>query len=291
MIRFFLWLVSKLYLLPFSVVAGIGAFLGRLAYYLVSSRRFVVLTNLKLCFPEFSDNQRKQLAKQHFSAVGRSFLERTYPFCAPPELLKKVVRVEGQQYIDAEMHRPIILLFPHFVGLDMGIIRLSMHYQMTGIYSRQKSSTLDDWLFKGRSRFNQPTPISRQQGIRALLRKMKPGVPMCYLPDLDYGKKDSIFVPFFGIPTATITGLSRLAKLTKAAVLPVIVEQQSDGYVTHILPAWTDFPTDDVVNDTIRMNQFIEAEIKKMPAQYYWVHKRFKNRPEGEKLFYERHTK
>ena len=117
---------------------------------------------------------------------------------------------------------------------------------------------------------------------------MKPGVPVFYLPDLDYGKRDSAFIPFFGIPTATITGLSRLAKITGAVVLPLVVEQLKDGYITKIMPAWENFPTDDPVADAIRMNEFIEAEIRKLPAQYYWVHKRFKSRPEGEPSFYDR---
>ena len=287
MTRFFLWLVSKLYLLPFSLVAGLGSFLGWLAFYLVGSRRRVVLKNLSLCFPEMTDNARIGLAKAHFKALGRSFLERTYPFHAPAALLEKVVKVEGMEYIDAQIERPIILLAPHFVGLDMGAVRLSLHYQMAGIYSSQKSSVLNDWLLKGRCRFNKPAAFSRQQGVRALIRQMKPGVPVFYLPDLDYGKRDSAFIPLFGIPAATITGLSRLAKITRAAVIPVIVEQTKRGYITKIMPAWDNFPTDDPVADAIRMNAFIEAEIRKLPAQYYWVHKRFKSRPEGEPSFYD----
>jgi len=286
-IRFFLWILSKLHHLPFRMVATLGSMIGSLAYVCVRKRRQVAKRNLTLCFPSLSSEEIDQLTRRHFQAVSRSFIERTFAFHAPADKLERVVRLEGLELIERFSDRAIILLFPHFVGLDMGIVRLSMLYQMTGMYSQQKSSAVNDWLLKGRSRFNAPLPISRQEGIRALIRAMQPGRPTCYLPDLDYGAQDSIFVPFLGVQAATITGLSRLARLSKAVVMPVIVDQQSDGYVTRILAPWENFPTKDVVADTLRMNAFIEHEVMLRPEQYYWVHRRFKTRPEGEKSVYE----
>ena len=269
------------------MVAALGRVIGSLAYVCVRRRRLIAHRNISLCFPELDESHVSQLTHRHFQAVSRSFIERTFAFHASPKKLEKVVRLEGVEYIERFAERPIILLFPHFVGLDMGIVRLSMLYQMTGMYSRQKSSALNDWLLKGRSRFNAPLPISRQDGIRALIRAIRPGRPTCYLPDLDYGRKDSIFVPFFGIPAATITGLSRLARLSKAVILPVIVDQGACGYVTRILPPWENFPTKDLFADTARMNAFIEQQVRLRPEQYYWVHRRFKTRPEGEPSLYE----
>ena len=170
MTRFLLWCIARLYLLPFGVVAGMGSFLGWLAFYLVRSRQRVVLKNLSLCFPELTDKARVSLAKAHFRALGRSFLERTYPFHAPPAMLEKRVSIEGIEHLRACIDKPIILLAPHFVGLDIGGARLSMLYQLVGIYSTQKSSAVDQWLLTGRSRFNKTVAISRQQGIRALIR-------------------------------------------------------------------------------------------------------------------------
>lgn len=277
--------------MPYKTVAAIGSGLGILAYHCVPRRRKIAKRNLSLCFPEKSEAEIDELTRSVFKAVIRSYLERTFIFHAPVEKLKEVVRVSGLEHMKKAKAegKPIILLFPHFVGLDMGIVRISMHYQMTGMYSKQKSNAVNDWLFKGRSRFNKPVPISRQEGIRALVRAIQKGYPACYLPDLDYGRKDSIFVPFFGVQAATITGLSRLARLSHAAVMPVIVDQKEDGYDAVIQPAWEDFPTKDVPKDIERMNAFIEKEVRKRPEQYYWVHRRFKTRPEGEPSVYDGH--
>jgi Kdo2-lipid IVA lauroyltransferase/acyltransferase len=180
----------------------------------------------------------------------------------------------------------VILLVPHFVGLDMGWTRLCLEYDMSGIYANQKNLLFNAALYRGRARFGKSVMLSRQEGTRKGLKAMKAGMPFFYLPDMDFGERDTIFVPFFGFPAATITGLSRLSRLAGATVVPVIAHMEADGYLIEIGEAWADFPGESIEADTRRMNAFIEAEVLKMPEQYFWLHKRFKTRPPGEKGVY-----
>lgn len=278
-----LWL---LHWLPMPVLARLGEGLGGLLRRLGRSRRRVVDVNLRLCFPDLSEAERAQLAKAHFAALGRSVLDRGLAWWASPERLRRLVRVDGLERLRAvvDSGRPVVLLAPHFVGLDMGGTRMSLEFNSVSIYSRQKNAVFDRWLLHGRSRFGDQLLLSRDEGVRTTVRAMKSGRLFYYLPDLDYGRKDSIFVPFFGVPAATITGLSRLARLAGAVVVPCVSRQLAGrkGYVIELHEPWADFPTDDVEADTRRMNAWLESVIRSMPEQYYWVHRRFKTRPEGE---------
>jgi len=157
---------------------------------------------------------------------------------------------------------------------------------MVSIYARAKNRVFDGALRRGRERFGKLQLVSRTDGVTKVLRPLRAGTPFYYLPDMDYGRREAVFVPFFGYPAATITGLSRLAKISGAVVLPVITRMVDGHYVTRIGEAWTDFPTDDVTADTRRMNAYLETEIMKSPEQYYWLHKRFKTRPRGEQKVY-----
>jgi len=194
--------------------------------------------------------------------------------------------VTGQEHLAALAGRPVILLVPHFVGLDMGWTRLTLERDMVSIYANQKNLLFNSALRQGRLRFGRSQLFSRQEGTRKAIRAMKAGHPFYYLPDMDYGQRDTIFVPFFGFPTATITGLSRLARMTGAAVVPVITRMNDENYTVAIGEPWTGFPGESIEADTRRMNAFIEAEVPKMPEQYFWLHKRFKTRPPGEKGVY-----
>lgn len=279
-----------LHWLPLSVLSRIGEAFGMLLYFVAVPRRRVVAINLGLCFPELSDAERGRLARAHFRAAGRSFLERGLLWWGSPERLQRIVKVEGQEHLRAlqAAGRPVILLAPHFVGLDVGGSRLSLDVDVVSIYARQKNQVFDRWLYHGRSRFGDQLLLSRQDGVRGTIKAMKAGRPFYYLPDMDYGRKDAVFVPFFGVPAATITGLSRLSRLAGAVVVPCITRMLpgGQGYRLEIGEPWADFPTADVEADTARMNAAIEAAVRTMPEQYYWVHRRFKTRPEGERRFY-----
>ncbi len=288
MTRLGLAVVWLLHWLPLRWLAPLGRGLGALLYALARERRQVVLTNLRLCFPELGDAERVRLARRHFAAFGRSLLEHGILWWGSRERVMQLVRIEGLEHWRAVGDRPVIWLVPHFVGLDMGAVRLTAEHPFVAMYSRQKDPAFDAVLYHGRTRLGPAEMISRQEGLRPVARAMKAGKPFYYLPDMDFGERDSIFVPFFGVPAATITGLARIAALTGAVVVPAVTEQLPDdgGYRLRFHPAWTDFPGGDVAADTRRMNAFIEEQVRAMPEQYYWVHKRFKTRPPGEEKIY-----
>lgn len=287
MTRIALSLMWLLHWLPMPALAAVGRGFGRLLFAFAGSRRRIALINLRLCFPDMSEADRHALARRHFEVFGRSFIERGLLWWASEARIRRLVRVIGREHLDALIGKqPVILLVPHFVGLDMGWTRLCLEYDMSGIYANQKNLLFNAALYKGRARFGNSVMLSRQEGTRKGLKAMKAGMPFFYLPDMDFGQRDTIFVPFFGFPAATITGLSRLSRLAGAAVVPVIAHMHDDGYVIEIGEPWAEFPGESIEADTRRMNAFIETEAQKMPEQYFWLHKRFKTRPLGEKGVY-----
>lgn len=284
MTRLALGLMWLLHWLPLPLLAACGRLFGRLFFRFGRQRRHIALTNLGLCFPHLSEAEKSALARRHFEAFGRSFLERGLLWWASPERIRRLVKIEGMERIPAD--RSVILLVPHFVGLDMGWTRLTLERDMVSIYANQNNLLFNAALYRGRLRFGASELFSRQEGTRRAIKAMKAGQPLYYLPDMDYGRRDILFVPFFGVPAATITGLSRLTRMTGAAVVPVIARMTDAGYVVEIGAPWENYPGESIEADTRRMNAFIEAEIMKIPAQYFWLHRRFKTRPPGEKRPY-----
>ncbi|HQT25760.1 MAG TPA: lipid A biosynthesis acyltransferase [Burkholderiales bacterium] len=282
---FTMWL---LHFLPLPVLALFGQMLGLLLYFLGRERRRVARINLRLCFPAMTSSARESLLRHHFMALGRSFLEHNLLWWSSKKRLKKLIRIEGIENWEAVSDGPVIWLAPHFVGLDMGGVRISCDYPGVSVYSHQKNAKFDEMLLHGRKRFGTSTLLSRQEGLRPVIRAMKRNLPFYYLPDMDFGIRDGSFVPFFGVKAATVSGLSRLASMTGAAVVPCVTRQLpwGRGYVVKFYPAWQDYPSGDIEADTRRMNAFIEERVLEIPEQYYWLHKRFKTRPEGEKSFY-----
>ena len=280
-----------LHFLPLPILARLGEGLGEVLYRLGTRRRKIALVNLSLCFPELDEQQRRALARAHFRILGRSILERSILWWGSRERLSRLIRVDGAERIHAakDAGRPVILLAPHFVGLDIGGIGIALSFDVVSIYSAQENPVFDHLLLHGRKRFGDQLLLSRQDGARTSIKAMKSGRPFYYLPDLDFGRRDSVFAPFFGVEAATITGLSRLARAAGAVVIPCITRMLpgGQGYVVDIGEAWADFPTTDVHADTERMNAYLETVVRTMPEQYYWVHRRFKTRPEGETRPYE----
>jgi KDO2-lipid IV(A) lauroyltransferase len=276
----FLWLAR---LLPLRALAVLGSSLGLVLYRFGRHRRRVALTNLELCFPHVPAQERERIARAHFMVLTRSFVERGILWWSSADAVRRIVRLEGEEHWRAVGDRPIIVLAPHFVGFEMGGIRIHLDHPMATMYSKQRSPVLDAMLLHGRTRFNESRVYSRQDGVRPIVRALRAGMPLFYLPDMDFGARDAVFVPFFGVPAATITALSRLAAISGAAVLPCITRQlpKAQGYVARLYPAWEDFPGADPSADARRMNAFIEERVREMPEQYYWVHKRFKTRPPG----------
>ncbi|MFT7724223.1 MAG: lipid A biosynthesis acyltransferase [Roseateles sp.] len=277
------WLLSWL---PFRAVSALGWLLGNLVYLLPTSRRHIGEVNLRLCLPALDEAARARLLRRHFVAIVQMLLEYGYGWFASRERLKRLVRIDGLEHLQALAGRNVILMMPHFTGLDLAGLRVSLETPLVSIYSVQKDPWLDAFFRARRLRFGTGIIFSRRQGTRPTLRALRDGYRLYYLPDQDFGARDSVFVPFFGVPAATIGGLSRMAAATDAAVLPCYPRREADGYTLVIEPALQGFPTDDVTADTARMNAVIERQARGQLHQYFWLHKRFKSRPPGEADFY-----
>jgi KDO2-lipid IV(A) lauroyltransferase len=272
--------------LPRSWVAAMGRALGTLLFHW--GRRRVTLINLKLCFPQLTESKRERIGRGVFQNLARSTLELGGVWYRPVASALDNVKLLDRHHIDVwRGKRPVIVLAPHFVGLDMGGAKFSLEYpEVFSMYSEQKNKVFDAALRRARRRFNNATLITRQQGLRPVLKALKDMQIFYYLPDMDFGPKDAVFVDFFGVKTATVTALSRLSAITGAKVIPLVTRQTTDGYEARFYPVWEDFPTEDPLADARRLNAFLEERILEMPDQYFWVHKRFKTRPPGEASYY-----
>ncbi len=284
-----LWLSWRL--LPARALGALGEALGALLYYLAADRRRIAATNLRLCFPEMDAPARDLVLRRHFRALGCASLQETVSWWGSRDEVESLTRFEGSEHIAPHLGKPLILFAPHFVGVTIGGVRVTTEFAPVVTLNAQiKNPYIHRLAFQSRSRFARDGKHSeiyqRQDGIKPVLRAIKRGLPFYYPPDLDFGRKDTVFVPFFGTPAATITGLSRVSKATGALVVPCITRQEKGGYVAQFYPAWENFPSNDALADTRRMNAFLEDRIREMPEQYFWVHKRFKTRPEGEASLY-----
>lgn len=283
-----LWL---LHWLPLPVLAALGRGLGQLLWPLARSRRRVALRNLALCLPEKTPAERDAIARALFKWFCRSVLERALLWYAPVNRLRRLIRVEGDVGFADRHPGAVMWLVPHFVGLDVAGAAVQLHISRPGasIYQVQNNPVLDDAVRQGRLRHGNAQIFARSETAKPLMRAIKNGAGFFNLPDMDFGERDAAFVPFFGVNAATLLAPSRMAKALNMAVQPVVVEMLSggEGYVVRFLPAWDDFPTNDATADTAKMNRWIEAQVRQLPEQYLWVHKRFKTRPQGEPDFYE----
>ena len=284
-----LWL---LHFLPLSILAALGEGLGALLWALASSRRNIALRNLALCFPEKSVAERTALARQHFAFMGRSLLERGLLWFAPPERLQKLMQIKGDIALAEHSEAPVMWLLPHFAGLEWSgpALMLNQHSPAVDVYQHQSNAVFDAQFLKGRGRFGTTAFVDRQEGIRPVLRLIKQGYAFLNAPDMDFGEKDSAFVPFFGVPACTLLAPAKIARNLAMVVQPLVVTMLpgGQGYIVEACPPLANYPSDDLLADARTMNAWLEARIRENPAQYLWVHKRFKTRPPGEPSLYER---
>ena len=288
--RLLLSLLWLFHWLPLGLLAACGRLVGRLGWMLLRGRRRVAERNLALCFPELGPAERTRLARDHFSWLGRSLLERGLLWYAPPERLKRLIHVEGDVHLAERSERPVMWLAPHFMGLDVAGASVLLFQKRKGIsiYQAQSDPVMDAALRRGRLRLGNAEIFPREHAGKALVRAIRRGDAFFNLPDMDFGPRDAAFVPFFGVPAITLLAPSRLAKALDMLVQPVVADilPGGAGYRVEYQAPWADFPSDDPVADAARMNRWIEAEIRKNPAQYLWVHRRFKTRPPGEPPVY-----
>lgn len=282
----FLWL---LHWWPLPLQAALGNLLGGLLSLKPGRRRRIVATNLALCFPDTAAAVRRRWLRQTYQATMRATLEHGVLWWGSDARLRRLIRFENPEAARGDGQRPVIWLAPHFVGLDMGGVRLTMDHLFASMYAPAKDPVSDIYMQRGRRRFFPTQLISRADGIKPALAALKNGLPFYYLPDQDYGRRNAVFVPFFGVPAATVSALPRLARLANAQIVPVVTRALpwGRGYAVRFYPPWDNYPSGDLDADVARMNQFIEDRIRDMPPQYLWLHRRFKTRPEGQPSLYD----
>jgi KDO2-lipid IV(A) lauroyltransferase len=275
--------------LPLPILWLLGSGLGQILYHLHRERRTIVSVNIEKCFPHWPEKTRRRLTKQHFRALGQGLFDTTLAWWAPPKRLQRLVRFAGREHYDQALARgdKIILLVAHCVAVELGGIYLSHERPVVDMYKKAKNRLFDSAFYLTRTRFGARL-VEQGEGLRPVIAAIKQGAVFYYLPDQDPGRHGTVFVPFFGVQTATLTALSRLAKLTGSKVLPCFTRQLAygRGYEIIFQPPLTNFPSGDLTRDAERMNREIEGAVLATPAQYFWVHKRFKTRPAGEAGFY-----
>jgi Kdo2-lipid IVA lauroyltransferase/acyltransferase len=273
--------------LPLAWVRALGTVVGLVLYVLAVPRRKVVMTNLALCFPRESLAQRRRWARQSIVCFARAWFDRSWLWHGAPDTVRARLRLTGA--VEGLQGRaPTVIFAPHFYGLDAGGTALNQQLDrpMVSIYTPQRNQAVDAWLHDGRRRFGQLRLFYRDEGIKSIVAALRAGELLFLLPDMNFGRDESVFVPFYGVQAATVPSLSRFARLGRAKVVPLVTRMTATGYDVEVMPAWEDFPTDDAVADTALMNLRLQGYIDTMPAQYYWVHKRFKDRPDGEPQVY-----
>jgi KDO2-lipid IV(A) lauroyltransferase len=288
--KLLLGLMWLLHWLPLPLLGRFGTAIGSLLFVVMRPRRHIALTNLRLTMPELSEAERVAIARRHFQAYSRSVWERAILWWAPESRLKRLITIDpaGEIPVAAMTDKPTILLCPHFVCLDVAGAAIAMEASASSMYVTQKNAAFDQVLRAGRARFKPVKLFTRQDGIKPILRALRDKLPYFMLPDMDFGEKDAEFVPFFGIQAATLTATARIAATTGAQVMPVIATflPNYQGWRVKFYPVWDNYPGEDMVAATRRMNQFIEERVRESPAEYFWTHKRFKTRPNGEPSLY-----
>ncbi|KAA0874357.1 LpxL/LpxP family Kdo(2)-lipid IV(A) lauroyl/palmitoleoyl acyltransferase [Nitrincola tapanii] len=275
--------------LPYRWQLKIGQAIGWALYHLARDRRHVTEVNLRLCFPEWTEEAHTQSVKEVFRHNGIGLLEAAMAWWAPANLFKQRYLLKGREHLEAalQQERGVILLGAHFSTLDLGGLLFSFEYPVDAMYRRNNNPVLEKVITQGRSRFFGQA-IERSD-IRSVIRNLKKNHIIWYAPDQDFGLHQSVMAPFFGVPAASITATTRMAKLNGSPILMLAQHRLNDGtYELELFPVLEDFPSGDEVADATRINAEIEKAIRKDPLQYMWMHRRFKSHPKGKNFLYQR---
>ncbi len=273
--------------LPYGLVARFGEALGSVLYSIPGKRKRILQTNLRLCFPEKTEDERQHLGRAAFGQVIRSYLERGTQWYGNAQTLSDLVQLDSAIELKDRYEQPTIFLGFHFAAIEAGCMYYSSQHPVASIYTPMSDKVTDDISRKQRGRFGAEM-IPRSGSAREILKVLKSGKPIMLATDMDFGLRDSVFVPFFGVQACTLTVVSRLAQLGRARVVPFIAQVAPNyrGYKLTIFEALENFPSGDTTADSLRLNQFLEQQVRQFPEQYYWVHRRFKRRPAGEAPVY-----
>ena len=282
-----LWLITQL---PYKVLLRLGRALGALMQRVAHSRRHIVTRNIELCFTHLSVAERDALVRENFASMGIAFFEMAMSWWWPKKRLSRLVQVQGLEHLQAaqEQGQGAILMAIHFTTLEIGAALLGQQHTIDGMYRAHDNPMFDYVQRRGRERHNADAQAIEREDVRGMLKVLRKGRAIWYAPDQDYGPKQSLFVPLFGVPAATVTATSKFAKLGRAQVIPMTQTRlpNGQGYLIKIEPALSDFPGESDEQDCLRLNQWIERAIAQQPEQYLWAHRRFKTRPEGEAKLY-----
>lgn len=282
----FVWILA---LMPHQIRHRLGDLIGNITYRKNNKRREVVISNLKIAFPQHKSKQIEQLAQEHLQWYGRALVDYSLLFFASKRRLRKLIEIEGQEYIDKaiEQNKSVMMLLAHSVMLEFGPVTLGLNYHCYGSYKNSKNPLMDWLIARSRCRFVKFV-VSREEGLRKLIRELVPQQLLIFLPDEDLGMANAVFAPFFGKDKATLTTPSRIAKLAKADSLPCYVyfNQQTGKYKLLILPAIENYPQKNRQENALKLNRQMEQLISRAPAQYMWLMKWYKTRPEGESEVY-----
>ncbi|MEE9352544.1 MAG: lipid A biosynthesis lauroyl acyltransferase [Thiotrichaceae bacterium] len=287
--------------LPWRAQMALGKALGKVFYALLKKRRNICCINLELAFPELSPSEREQLNRQHFISLAQGFFEAAMSWWSTEKTLKPLLHTEGESFLADAFNsgKPIILLSAHFTSLELGGRLLTLqqpNIPLHVVYRPHQNKLIESQIAKIRTkRYGKAIPKLQ---IREMIKSLKGGFPLWYAQDQSYMGKNSVVVPFFGVPTATNSATSRFAAISGATVIPFFTVRISDsgngkdkgkerGYLLKFLPPIDNFPSDNIEQDTLRINQLIESQIKEFPEQYLWTHKRFKTK---DKDFYQHYS-
>jgi len=274
-----LWLLAHL---PLRLVLRLGEALGPVTYTLARQRRLIIRRNLELCFPEASPAEREAMVRANFRHTGRGFMELALAWFGGPRIDRIPLKIRGLEHLEAAQTdgSPVILLSGHFTAIEMAGRLLSRQIDMAVIYKPMDRRPLADaTMRKGRASIG---PVLSKDDVRGIVRTLRRGIPVWYAGDQNYRSRQNVFAPFFGIPAATVTGLPRLARMSKARVVPLFYHALpgGEGYEIVLKPALETYPTGDDQADAERMNQIIEEAVREHPDQYFWAHRRFKSQPD-----------
>lgn len=288
-------ILTQLGLVPIRIIGRLGVQRARavtrplapVLRRLMARRRNIVETNLQWCFPNESEQQRQRWRDQHFQHLAEAIGEIAVAWCQPTPIDQAIGEVRGLEHIKAiqDSGQGVLMVTGHTVCLELAARLVGQAIPSSGIYRPLSNSGLEAFQNKGRARYAEH--MFRRDDLRGMVKHLRSGGVLWYAPDQDFGAKLSEFVPFFGIETATVRALPELAKLGRAKVVGMYpIKDEATGHVVvHIEPQWMDFPSEDVRADLVRFNAFLERHIRQAPAQYWWLHRRFKTSPDGSRRY------
>lgn len=273
---------------PWPLQRFIGNRLGDITWALLRKRRQITLRNLALCFPDWPEARRRQVALDSFRSAGIALFESSRAWWRAPATLARGFDIHGLNHLHAALAqgRGVLLLGAHYMHLEIVGAAFSSVQPLDTIYRPQNNAALEAFV-RWRRRRIYTWQIDRRD-VRTIYRALKANHVVWYTGDQDFGPRHAVFVPFFGVPAATVTAASRFVRANHAMALSIDFrrDDRSGRYTVEVSAPLADFPGASEAADALTMNRHIEAGIRKAPGQYMWFHRRFKSRPKGEQSVY-----